>query len=224
MKILIDDANPERIGALLETYPIDGVTTNPTILSRCGGAPYETLRAIRALLGDRALHVQVAARDRVGMIADAERILSELGGDTYIKIPCVPEGYAAMSALAARGVRVTGTAVCSPMQALMAANCGAKFVAPYVNRMDTMGCDGVEAVRTMQRIFDSQHAETGILGASFRNTQQVLALAACGVAAVTVSPDVLAGFDALPAVTAAVDAFTRDFEALCGPGKTMRDC
>ena len=225
MKILIDDANPERIRELAERFPVAGVTTNPTILARAGGAPFDTLRAIRAFLGpEKELHVQTVAADRAGMIRDAERIVSELGEGTFVKIPCVPEGFAAMQALCRRGFFVTGTAVYSPMQALLAANCGARCVAPYVNRMDNMGYDGTATVGTIQRIFDTQGIKTRVLAASFKNTQQVLALAALGVASATLSPDVLENSVRNAAIDAAVADFTRDFEALCGAGRTMADC
>ena len=224
MKLLIDDARIDAIRRISEYYPVSGVTTNPTILARCGKAPYEALREIRAFIGaKRDLHVQVVALDAAGMQRDAERIIWELGEGTFIKIPCVPEGFKAMKTLAARGFRTTGTAVYSPMQALLAAQCGADYVAPYVNRMDGMGYDGVAITRQIQRIFDAQGLKTQVLAASFRNTQQVLDLAEAGVGAATVAPDVIESFLRIPAVGAAVRDFTEDFARVTGPGVTMEN-
>ena len=225
MKLLIDDARTDVIRRLCDLYPIDGVTTNPTILLRAGRAPFEVLHEIRDILGaDRELHVQVVARDAAGMLKDAERICSEVGRETFIKVPCVPEGYKAMKEMKRRGMRVTGTAAISPMQVLWASNCGAQYVAAYVNRMDDFGVSGVEQVRVMQELLDQSGTDTEILGASFRNTQQVLDVALCGVRASTAAPDILEAYMKNTAITSAVEAFTRDFEKLAGPGKTMADC
>ena len=222
MKLLIDDADTAAIRRLYEYYPIDGVTTNPTILSKSGRQPYEVLEEIRSIIGpDADLHVQVVARDTEGILRDAHTILRRLGGNTLVKIPCVPEGFRAMKLLKAEGVRLTGTAVYTAMQAYMAAKCGVEYVAPYVNRIDNMGFDGVAVVKQIQDIFDNNAMDCGILAASFKNSQQLLELCQYGIASATVSPDVIDGLFSNPAIPAAVEAFTKDFEKLCGSGKTM---
>lgn len=100
MKLLIDDANIDEIRRLYDLYPIDGVTTNPSILAKSGRQPYDVLKEIREFIGEEAdLHVQVIAKDAEGMIEDAHRIVKELGQNTYVKIPCIPEGFKAMKAL-----------------------------------------------------------------------------------------------------------------------------
>ena len=94
MKLLIDDANIDEIRRLYDLYPIDGVTTNPSILAKSGRQPYDVLKEIREFIGEEAdLHVQVIAKDAEGMIEDAHRIVKELGQNTYVKIPCIPEGF-----------------------------------------------------------------------------------------------------------------------------------
>lgn len=140
MKLIIDDANIELIKRVYEFYPIDGVTTNPSILAKSGRSPYEVLKEIRAFIGDNTqLHVQAVAKDAAGMIEDAHRIVKELGAATYVKIPSVPEGFKAMKALKAENIRITATAIYTPMQAYLAAKCGADYAAPYINRIDNMG-------------------------------------------------------------------------------------
>ncbi|MDE6950087.1 MAG: fructose-6-phosphate aldolase, partial [Lachnospiraceae bacterium] len=97
MKLLIDDAHIDIIKKLYEFYPIDGVTTNPSILAKSGRPPYEVLKEIRAFIGkDADLHVQALAMDAEGMVRDAHRIVKELGEATLVKIPCIPEGFKAM--------------------------------------------------------------------------------------------------------------------------------
>lgn len=222
MKLLIDDARMEQIRKLCEYYPVDGVTTNPSILAKSGRPPYEVLREIRAFIGEEAeLHVQVISREAAGMAAEADRIVEELGRNTYVKIPAVREGFKAMKLLRERGIRITATAIYTPMQAFLAGKCGASYAAPYVNRIDNMGYDGVETAKSIHDIFKRNGLETEVLAASFKNSGQVLKLCEYGVGAATVSPEVMEGFVNNQAITAAVDAFIKDFEGLTGSGSTM---
>ncbi|MDO4312964.1 MAG: transaldolase family protein [Eubacteriales bacterium] len=225
MRLLIDDANMNDIRRLYDLYPIDGVTTNPSILAKTGKQPYEVLKEIRAFIGkDADLHVQVTAKEAEGMAEDARAIIKELGEATFVKIPCIPEGFRAMKALRKEGIRITGTAIYTPMQAYLAARSGASYAAPYINRIDNMGYDGIRVAKEIQDIFEVNHYETGILAASFKNSQQVLELCKYGVAAATVAPAVIDGFVNNVAITAAVDAFVKDFEGLAGEGVTMKNC
>ena len=97
MKLLIDDAHMDLIRHLYEFYPVDGVTTNPSILAKSKRNPYEVLKEIRAWIGaDAQLHVQAVSREAAGMEEEAHRIVKELGENTYVKIPALPEGFKAM--------------------------------------------------------------------------------------------------------------------------------
>lgn len=224
MKLLIDDADVAAIRRLCDTYPIDGVTTNPSILAAAGRAPFEVLHEIRDIIGpERDLHAQVVATDAAGMVADARRIVEELGDNTYPKVPSTPEGFKAMRLLADEGIRSTATAIYTPMQGVLAAKAGAAFAAPYVNRIDNMGFDGVEVAREIEQAFLVQGLDCEVLAASFKNSQQVLELLLGGVTVVTCSPAVIDGFVKNAAITAAVDVFNADFARLVGPGKTMAD-
>ncbi len=225
MKLLIDHADINAIRHIYEFYPIDGVTTNPTILVKSGRQPYDVLKEIREFIGNDAdLHVQTVAKNADGIIEDAHRICKELGDNTLVKIPCVPEGFKAMKKLKKEGIRLTGTAIYTPMQAYLAAQCGAEYTAPYINRIDNMGFDGVAVTKEIQDIFTNNRLSTNILAASFKNSQQVLELAKYGVGASTVAPDVIEAFVKNPAISSAADAFVKDFEALYGEGKTMSTC
>lgn len=224
MKLLIDDANVEVIKKIYEYYPIDGVTTNPSILAKSGRPPYAVLKEIRRIIGQEAqLHVQVIARQAEGMVADAARIRSELGAGTYIKVPAIEEGFKAMKALAAQGVNVTATAIYTPMQAYLAAKCGANYAAPYVNRIDNMGYNGIQVAKEIHDIFKNNNYATEILAASFKNSQQVLELCQYGAGAATVAGDIIFALVKNAAITTAVDDFIIDFEKLTGQGRTMQD-
>jgi len=225
MKLIIDDAHIDQIRKIYEYYPVDGVTTNPTILAKSGRQPYEVLREIREFIGDEAeLHVQVTARAAEGMVEDAHRILKELGKSTFVKIPSVPEGFKAMMALHGEGVKLTATAIYTPMQAFLAAKAGADYAAPYINRIDNMGYNGIKVARDIHDIFRNNGFKTEVLAASFKNSQQLLELCEYGVGASTVSPEVILNLVKNEAITSAIDDFIADFEGLVGEGKTMKDC
>lgn len=222
MKLIIDDAHIEAIKRLYDYYPIDGVTTNPSILAKCERAPYEVLKEIREFIGqDSELHVQVVAKDYQGMIKDAHRILDELGNNTYIKIPAVPEGFKAMKQLVKEGVNITATAIYTPLQAYLAAKCGAKYVAPYINRIDDLGYNGVEIALEINNILKKYNYNTEVLAASFKNSMQVLELCRNGIGAATIAPSVIDNFLKNKTIESAIEQFTEDFENLTSEGSTM---
>ncbi len=225
MKLCIDDANVEKIRRVYDLFPVDGVSTNPSILAKTGRKPYEVLTEIRSIVGeDGELFVQATSLNAEGMVAEARRIVSELGKTTLTKIPCVPEGFKAMKQLKKEGLRFIGTAIYTPMQGFLAAKCGAEYVAPYVNRIDNMGFDGVQVSKDIHDAITRNALDSGLLAASFKNSQQVLELVKYGVKAVTVAPDVIEGLVKNAAIDAAIAQFTKDFGGLVGEGQTMANC
>ena len=225
MKLIIDDAHIDQIKKIYEFYPVDGVTTNPSILAKSGRKPYEVLREIREFIGSEAeLHVQAVAKTAEGMIEDAHRIIAELGTNTYVKIPAVPEGFKAMKVLNKEGILITATAIYTPLQGFLAGKCGASYAAPYINRIDNMGYNGIQVAKQMHDIFKKNNLKTEVLAASFKNSQQVLELCEYGVGASTVAPEVIEGLVKNQAITAAIEDFVKDFETLAGEGKTMSSC
>ena len=155
------------------------------------------------------------------MIKEAYKIREELGDNTYIKIPVTKEGLKAIKILANDDINITATAIYTQMQAYLAGKAGAKYAAPYVNRIDNLGSNGVKVAKDIHDIYVKNNIDTQVLAASFKNSQQVLELAKYGIGAATVSPDVIDGLIKLDAVECAVDAFIRDFEGVCGQDKTM---
>lgn len=222
MNMLIDHADIDIIKSICETYPVDGVTTNPTILARTKRRPYEVLKEIREFLPTGAqLHVQVVSIKADDMINEAHHIQAVLGEHTYIKIPVIPEGLKAIKALKQEGANITGTIVLTPMQGYLAAKAGADYVAPYVNRIDKYGMNGIQMVKNMHDMFQKNNFKTGILGASFKNVQQIVELAQYGVASCTLAPDVIEQFLCFDPVDIQVTKFVNDFESLYGKHQTM---
>lgn len=227
MKLLIDDADIQAIRSVYEYYPVDGVTTNPSILARVGLSrgeqnPYVLLREIRAFIGaDAELHVQAVSRSAEGMVEEGIRIAEVLGKNTFIKIPAVREGLKAIRILADAGYHVTATAIYTPQQAFLAGKAGADYAAPYVNRIDNMGLDGVAVTKRIHDLFQRNGLKTQVLAASFKNTRQILELIEYGVGASTATESVIAQLCKNEIVDMAVDAFITDFESLCGDDQTM---
>lgn len=227
MKFCIDDADVSRIRKICEFFPVDGVSTNPSILAKTHRPPYEVLREIRSIIGNEGeLFVQATSPMAEGMVAESHRIIDEVGQTTLIKIPCTQQGFKAMKILKQEQIRFIGTAIYTPMQGWLAAKCGAEYVAPYVNRIDNMGFNGVQVAKDIHDAIAGSGYDSycGLLAASFKNSQQVLELVKYGVKAVTVAPDVIEGLVKNAAIDAAIDQFARDFQSLAGQGKTMLDC
>ena len=218
MKLLLDDARIDRIELALDTYPIVGVTTNPTILKAAGlTAFYDDLRSIRETIGDdRTLHVQVVAQDTAGILDEAGRILSALGPDVHVKVPVTTAGLAAIGRLKHDGVNVTATAIYTTMQGLLAVAAGVDYLAPYVNRMSNLDVDPFATIAALRADIDREGSDAKILAASFKNVQQVTAAVRAGAHAVTVSPELLAAALATTEVQHAVDTFARDWQDAFG--------
>lgn len=225
MLILIDDANLEAIKNLCDKFPIGGVTTNPSILAKQGGNPIKLLKSIRAILPEGAqLHAQVVSLKAEDMVSEAHYMLEELGSDTYIKVPVTAEGIKAMKLLKKENINITATAIYTPMQAFIAAKAGARFTAPYVNRLDNLGADGVQVAKDIHDMFKAHDLNADVLAASFKNSQQILNLCKHGIGCITAAPDILESLIKHDATSNAVDVFTKDFYGLVGEGKTMADC
>lgn len=224
MKLIIDNANIDEIRQMYDFFPVDGVTCNPSILAKEKRPPYEVLKEIRDFIEEGELHVQVLSNQADTMVEEAYRIRRELGDDTYVKIPTTKEGLRAIRILAAAGIHVTATAIYTRMQAFLAAKAGADYAAPYINRIDNLGADGIRTAVEIHEIFKLYGMKTEVLAASFKNSQQFISLCEHGIGATTVSPDVLEALIKNDSVSAALMAFEKDFEKLCGPGVTMLNC
>lgn len=222
MKLIIDDANLEEIKRIYEFYPIDGVTTNPSIIAKYGRPPYEVLKEIREFIGkDAEFHVQAISKTADEMVEESRIIVRELGVNTYIKIPSVPEGFKAMKMLSEEGIKTTATVIYTPLQGYLAGKAGASYAAPYINRIDDMGYDGILVAKAIHDIFKNNNMQTEVLAASFKNSQQVLEVCKYGIGASTVAPNVIDDLVKNQAIDAAIDKFIEDFESVAGKGATM---
>ncbi|SFC20762.1 fructose-6-phosphate aldolase [Clostridium uliginosum] len=218
MKLILDTGNVEEIKLLSDILPIDGVTTNPTIVSKEKKKFTDLIAEIGEIVGeDIPIHAQVLSTKCEDIIEEAQ-FISALRKNMYVKIPVTSEGLKAIKELSKRGINITATAIFTAHQGFLAAKAGAKFVAPYVNRLDNISADGVGTVNDLVQIIDQYGFDCEVLAASFKNAQQVLELMRCGVHSVTVPPDIARAMMNHPLTDWSVDQFIKDWENAFGKG------
>lgn len=219
MLYMLDTANIDAIRKVMEFYPVDGVTTNPTIIAKEKADFAKQIMEIRRLIGkDRMLHIQTTSPDAEGMVQEALALREFVGGVFYAKIPTSEQGLKAMRMLKDRGIPVTATAIFTQQQALISAKAGADFVAPYVNRLDNISSDGVGVVTDIVNLFKTYKLNAKVLAASFKNAEQVHRISLGGAHAVTINPELLESLLYHPLTDQSITDFTRDWEETYGPG------
>lgn len=218
MKLILDTANIKKIKEYLTYLPVDGVTTNPSILKKEGNIDFvEHMKEIRSLIGpDKSLHIQTIASDYEGMVKDARRIVELIDKDVYIKIPVSKAGLAAIKTLKSEGFNITATAIYSEIQALLATELGADYLAPYVNRMSNLNTDPYEVINNVAYNIANTNSDTRILAASFKNVDQVLKAVQAGSTHVTVGADVVDLFLANANIDKAITDFGNDWNSVHG--------
>lgn len=212
MKIFLDTANLESIKKYNDMGLLDGITTNPSLLSKEGGDPQKTMEEItRIIKGDVSL--EVIATSYEGMMEEARR-LRKYGNNVVVKCPMTAEGLKACKALSAEGIPVNVTLVFSPNQAILAAKAGAKYVSPFIGRLDDVGQDGMGLIAEIKQIFQNYNFKTQILVASVRHPMHVVEAAMIGADVVTLPPDVLGKMLKHPLTDNGLKAFLADWEKL----------
>lgn len=223
MEFIIDTANLDEIKKYNDMINLAGVTTNPSICKKEGKVDFfEQMNAIREIIGqEKTFHVQVVSQDFDGMIKDADAILNRIDEQVFIKVPTTETGLKVMKELKKRGVNVTATAIYSKMQAYLAINAGADYIAPYYNRMENQNIDSREALYEMANMIAMSGSQTKILAASFKNVNQVTTAFECGAQAATMGCDILEQALSMASIQKAVDDFTTDWESIHGESATV---
>ena len=223
MKYLIDSGNLEDIKWGMEFYPVDGVTTNPSLVAKEKKDFVELIEAIRGIIGqDKMLHVQTTAKKAEDIVEEAKMLKAKLGDNFFVKIPIGEEGLKATAMLKKIGIGVTMTAIFTPQQALIAAKAGADFVAPYVNRLDNISGDGVRVVADIVELFDIYGLDCQVLAASFKNVEQLHKVALAGAHSATIGMDIMKTAIAHPMTDSAIAGFDKDWAGTYGE-KTVGD-
>lgn len=216
MEFYLDTADVAAVKRLAAVLPIKGVTTNPSIVSRSKRPLSSVLQELVSILPtDSTLFAQVIAHDAAAMVDEALH-LREIVPSLVVKVPVTHNGLTAIKALTQQNIPTLGTAVYGAGQGFYAALAGASYIAPYVNRVDAQGGDGIMLVKELQRLLSLHCPQSKVLAASFRTPRQVLDCMLAGCESITVDPDVAELFLLDPAVDSALQRFDQDWTAAYG--------
>ncbi|MCG6922366.1 MAG: fructose-6-phosphate aldolase [Acidobacteriota bacterium] len=210
MKIFLDTANLDEIREAAALGVVDGITTNPSLLAKETGDPEAILVEICETV-DGPISGEVVATEADGMIKEG-RHLASLHENVVVKIPCITEGLKATKILSGEGKRVNMTLVFSPTQALLAAKSGARYVSPFLGRLDDIAAPGMDLVADIIQIFDHYDFDCEVLAASLRHPLHVVEAARMGADIATMPKSV---FDKLlkhPLTDIGLKRFLDDWE------------
>ena len=212
MKIFLDTANLESIRRFNDMGLLDGITTNPSLLSKEGGNPKEVMAEIARIVAG-PVSLEVISTDYDGMLAEGRR-LCRYGNCVVVKVPMTPDGLKACRTLSGEGIPVNVTLIFSANQALLAAKSGATYVSPFIGRLDDIGQDGMHLIREIREIFANYSFKTQILVASVRHPLHVIQAARVGADVVTLPPAVLDKMMKHPLTKLGLESFLADWEKI----------
>jgi len=211
---IVDSANTAFIKKMIETYNITGVTTNPTIITKEKKDYIPLLKEIEKVLGERDFHIQLVEEKYEDMITEAYKLGKTITKNLHIKIPVSADGFRAIKTLSNDGFSITATAICTVNQGIMAALCGADYLAVYVNRISNSGIDGNGVVKDIKNALIHQNLQTKIIGASYKSVHQVTDSIRYGADEVTVGLDLFEKLFKSDITDMSVKQFTKDFNDL----------
>ena len=210
MKIFLDTASLQEIKDGAELGVVDGVTTNPSLLAKESGDPEAILREICGIV-DGPISAEVVATDAPGMIREG-RHWAAVHENIVVKIPCTLEGLKATKALSKDGHRVNMTLIFTPTQALLCAKAGARYVSPFVGRLDDISTDGMALIQDLVEIFQNYDYDCEILAASLRHPMHVVQAAKLGAHVGTMPYGVLTSLMKHPLTDSGLQRFLADWE------------
>lgn len=214
MKFFIDTANVDEIREVASWGILSGVTTNPSLVAKEGRDFKQVLTEILQLV-DGPISAEVISLKADEMVAEARQYY-EMHQNITIKLPMTDEGLKACARLSRMGVKTNLTLIFSANQALMCARAGARFVSPFVGRLDDISMDGIQLVKDIADLFAIHGIETEIISASIRTPGQVFESAKAGAHIATVPYKIFKQMLKHPLTDAGIDRFLKDWEAAKG--------
>jgi transaldolase len=210
MKFFIDTANIGEIKEGLNLGMVDGVTTNPSLIAKeKKGFDIVVKDILKNVKGPVSL--EVVSLEAKAMFAEGKKLV-QLGDNVVIKVPLCTEGLKATKMFAEAGIDVNQTLIFSPLQALMAAKAGARYVSPFVGRLDDIAHDGMELVEQILTIYDNYSYETEVIVASIRHPRHVLDAALMGADIATIPFKVIAQLVQHPLTEKGIETFLEDWK------------
>ena len=210
MKLFIDSGNIKDIETLASIGIIDGVTTNPTLLSKEPGDYRDNLKKICQIVKG-PVSGEVTATEFAGMMREGHDI-AKIDAHMIVKVPLTRDGIKACKALSGEGIRVNVTLCFSAAQALLAAKAGASYISPFVGRLDDVATNGMELVREIVEIYDNYEFTTEVLVASCRHPIHIVEAARMGADICTCPPAVIDQLFNHPLTTIGLEKFLKDWE------------
>ena len=211
MKIFLDTAEADVIRKYFKTGLIDGMTTNPTLIRKSGRNHEEAYQEFKDIgLTDISMEV-IGSKDN--MISEGKRLYKKFGKVATIKVPCTPDGLAACKALADESIKVNVTLIFSVAQAILSAKAGAKYVSPFVGRLDDNSHNGVELIAQIAGLYNQQMVRTEVLAASLRDVPSVSKCFGVGADIVTMPPAVFEKMYNHVLTDKGLDQFDKDYAA-----------
>lgn len=219
MKFFLDTANLAEIRWAAQAGLIDGVTTNPTLLSKDANdlEPDDVLKEICSLV-DGPVSAEVVAVDGEGMYEEGRK-LARIDDNIVVKIPMLEDGMVAVRRLRAEGININVTLCFSSVQCLIAAKAGATYVSPFLGRLDDIGHDGMDVIRETRQMFDNYSIETELLAASIRHPRHVAEAALIGADIATMPTATLKRLLLHPLTDRGLDQFLNDWSKLVAKSK-----
>ena len=215
MKIFLDTADTEAIRKHFNTGLVDGLTTNPTLIRKSGRNHEEVYQEVKDL-GLKDISMEVIGSD-VNMISEGKRLHKKFGKCSTIKVPCTPDGLKACKDLSGDGIKVNVTLIFSQSQAILAAKAGAKYVSPFVGRVDDNSFGGLCLVKDIAKVFREHMVTTQVLAASLRGVRDVGRAFEYGADIVTMPPNVFEGMYKHILTDKGLDQFDKDYaESISG--------
>ena len=211
MKFFIDTADLDEIREANDMGVLDGVTTNPTHVSKEEGSFEDIILKICQMV-DGPVSAEVVETDHEEMIKEARKI-SKIHENVVVKIPITLDGLKTIKACSDEGIRTNVTLCFSANQALMAAKAGAAYISPFVGRLDDIGHVGMDLIATIRQIYDNYGFQTEILAASLRHPLHVIDAALAGADVSTLPPDVLKKLLSHPLTDSGLERFLNDWNA-----------
>jgi transaldolase len=212
MKFFIDTANIEEIKKANALGLLDGVTTNPTLVSKEGREFKGLIQEICSIV-EGPVNAEVVSTEAEGMISEAKD-LAKLAHNIVVKIPLIKEGLKAVKALSGEGIKTNVTLCFSPVQALMAAKAGAAYISPFVGRLDDISERGMDLVDQIITIYENYGYDTEVIVASIRNPVHVLDAALMGADIATIPYKVMEQLINHPLTTIGLDKFLADWKKM----------
>jgi len=210
MKIFLDTADIKQIEEAWSWGVIDGVTTNPSHVARTGRRPAEIYREICKIV-DGPISLETVGLKAEEILAEG-RELAALHKNVVVKVVNTKEGLKAVKQFAAEGIKTNVTVTFSPLQALLAAKCGASYISPFVGRLDAFGHVGMDLARQIKAIYSNYGFPTQIIVAAVRHPTHVLEAALAGAEICTMSLDVLQQLYQHPLTDLGIEIFLNDWK------------